>query len=1146
MNTSDKNRPPENQSGPSDYENRRKPSYTAFISYRHCPLDMYAAKIVQQQLEHYTIPKKLRISDERKHIDHIFRDEDELSTSSALSDSLIQALTKSEYLLLICTPRTKESKWVDQEIEEFTRMHGRDHIIAVLAEGEPDESFPEALTMAEDPDHPGEKIYIEPLAADIRGETRTKMKKKLKKEKMRILSTLMDVPYDALVQRDREYRNRKFLQIGTAIFVCLCFFTTYILYQNIQITDLYQKSERTNAIKSAQLAMQDIQTGDVDAALNNIVETSYAKEHPLLSEQEYALSSLLNLYTSGISASYSPYRKLPVNQKQMRSVSYSPSGHLAAYVDRSDSAQCRGYIASMEQGKVLFSFTAWDLNDEFYYGNGAQQVNQVFLIDDETALVLVDTVLLKVDIPSHSVSDTLVLFSRSEKKKILSSAYADGAFWSLGPDFLLSVNAQEMKIQRTDPVSLSEYTIVQSVKAEKDRFAAVIEADSINRQNTGEQTSAAMSLENLETEEETGSADSANASPIILLVAERQSNPVEVSVQGEVPDLEWCDEGLLILERREDEDLAARVQSDAQAYEQATSLRIYADETLGEPFASSAQLYSFGDNALTILPTDHGEIAAMPCYNQVILANPKTKTIVDSPRFKGPVTQVLDIDSTESYGVLINGQEYGVASYEEYAGMPDRVMISYLLQTDLDLTHLTFCQESQDLVAEYIEDEAAQGFITFKNRLSAPEEIYPFAEVSSISESTLRDGSSILLCTGSADKILSSLTDTQICDQAMVFDADTFELIAVLSMNKVQQANPAFCTSVSVESTEEGDWLIWSDGADLIRTPLTSPDEESSMHEPLDLNAFEFFVPSPDGKKVLLIQDTQAEIMQDSPDDGFVLTQDFDLSEPVRNAQWSKDGRYVILNSLESLAIWDTQEANFVEIDGTETISKAGYGKPGFRMGSEHSWIGLYQDGKGSNDETVLKIIDLDQRKTIAEITADDLGVTTLSRSLPSPDGFDFTDHDAKLIIRTLGLSDPSEAEKSALCLYDLESGKITDRYILESDQDASMFPTRIQSNADGSIIVISSPVSNYTLDINDGVREEKSLLFTIRNGSIERIASGAKAMQLIPQANALAFNRHGYLSLQKVRSADEMIKDARILFPDDAPAEALEESSQQ
>lgn len=215
-------------------------------------------------------------------------------------------------------------------------------------------------------------------------------------------------------------------------------------------------------------------------------------------------------------------------------------------------------------------------------------------------------------------------------------------------------------------------------------------------------------------------------------------------------------------------------------------------------------------------------------------------------------------------------------------------------------------------------------------------------------------------------------------------------------------------------------------------------------------------------------------------------------------------------------------------------------------MGSEHSWIGLYQDGKGSNDETVLKIIDLDQRKTIAEITADDLGVTTLSRSLPSPDGFDFTDHDAKLIIRTLGLSDPSEAEKSALCLYDLESGKITDRYILESDQDASMFPTRIQSNADGSIIVISSPVSNYTLDINDGVREEKSLLFTIRNGSIERIASGAKAMQLIPQANALAFNRHGYLSLQKVRSADEMIKDARILFPDDAPAEALEESSQQ
>ena len=153
--------------------------YDAFISYRHTELDQFAAITLHKELEAFRLPKSIQKQlkqkgIEKKKIERVFRDKDELPITNNLADPITNALRNSEFLLVICSPRLRESLWCRKEIETFISMHGREHIFAVLIEGEPAESFPEELLYEEKKvlDENGvehiERIPIEPLAADNR------------------------------------------------------------------------------------------------------------------------------------------------------------------------------------------------------------------------------------------------------------------------------------------------------------------------------------------------------------------------------------------------------------------------------------------------------------------------------------------------------------------------------------------------------------------------------------------------------------------------------------------------------------------------------------------------------------------------------------------------------------------------------------------------------------------------------------------------------------------------------------------------------------------------------------------------------------------------------------------------------------------
>ncbi len=203
--------------------------YDAFISYRHAELDKFVAENLHRKLESYKVSKKV-ISNgrtRRSKIERVFRDKDELPITNNLEDPIIKALSESEYLIVICTPRLKESIWCKKEIETFISMHGRDKIFAVLAEGEPHESFPEEILFREEQETSPDGtvstklVPVEPLAADVRGNSKKEILKSMDVELLRLLAPMLGVDFDDLRQRHRERKLKRIITATVAAAV-LC------------------------------------------------------------------------------------------------------------------------------------------------------------------------------------------------------------------------------------------------------------------------------------------------------------------------------------------------------------------------------------------------------------------------------------------------------------------------------------------------------------------------------------------------------------------------------------------------------------------------------------------------------------------------------------------------------------------------------------------------------------------------------------------------------------------------------------------------------------------------------------------------------------------------------------------------------------
>ena len=126
--------------------------YDVFFSYRHRPLDSFITEKTFHMLESYKLPDSF--AQKGLHgVRRAFRDTEELAVTRILSDNIQQALHSTDCLVVVCSPDTPSSEWVDREVETFIEL-GRSHrIFPLLIAGTPEDSFPPALKRVPDVMH---------------------------------------------------------------------------------------------------------------------------------------------------------------------------------------------------------------------------------------------------------------------------------------------------------------------------------------------------------------------------------------------------------------------------------------------------------------------------------------------------------------------------------------------------------------------------------------------------------------------------------------------------------------------------------------------------------------------------------------------------------------------------------------------------------------------------------------------------------------------------------------------------------------------------------------------------------------------------------------------------------------------------------
>ncbi|MDZ4762183.1 MAG: toll/interleukin-1 receptor domain-containing protein [Alphaproteobacteria bacterium] len=194
--------------------------YRAFISYSQ--QDKGWGKRIHTWLETYRVPVDAVVDVLPRRLGRFFRDEEDMAAASDIAAIVRRVIEDAENLIVICSPRSAQSKWVNAEIQHFRRTGRARKVFAVIIDGFPNsghpetECFPPALRAAGDPDNP-DALPIEPLGLDVRKDGRAK-------SCARLAAGLLGVDFDDLWQRDRRRaEGRQRLLIGALASVSLVF-----------------------------------------------------------------------------------------------------------------------------------------------------------------------------------------------------------------------------------------------------------------------------------------------------------------------------------------------------------------------------------------------------------------------------------------------------------------------------------------------------------------------------------------------------------------------------------------------------------------------------------------------------------------------------------------------------------------------------------------------------------------------------------------------------------------------------------------------------------------------------------------------------------------------------------------------------------
>ena len=291
--------------------------YYAFISYKR--EDEKQAKWLQDKLEHYRFPTNLNgRTDLPKNVRPIFRDVTDL-TPGILAEEINKALNDSQWLIIVCSPRSAKSPWVCKEAQSFIDSGRADRIIPYVIEGVPfsgdeaTECYPEALLNMK-----GNKELLAANVNEIGREAAA----------IKILARMFGLRFDTLWQRHtREQKKRRIIwgTIAAFMVVVSMIISGYFYWANNEIKEKQNKLLISQSKYLASEAKKEYDKGNITKALRMAL---YAlpkdlknMDRPYVPEAEIMLRECDKPQKEGI---YS--RSILQHVNQVNSAQFSPDG----------------------------------------------------------------------------------------------------------------------------------------------------------------------------------------------------------------------------------------------------------------------------------------------------------------------------------------------------------------------------------------------------------------------------------------------------------------------------------------------------------------------------------------------------------------------------------------------------------------------------------------------------------------------------------------------------------------------------------------------------------------------------------------------------------------------------------------------------
>ena len=176
-------------------------------------------------IRRYRLPGSAALPDQTADYRRICED----TEGEPFSEEKTRILDHSRFLIIICSPLTKENKDILDRLTWFRERNRGEHIIAVIVRGEPADAFPEGFieqqvvrTILPDMTVRERIETIEPIAADLRADQPWRLAQLMRYETVRITASVLGIHPDVLEQRHRARIRRRILAAaGTAAVIFL-------------------------------------------------------------------------------------------------------------------------------------------------------------------------------------------------------------------------------------------------------------------------------------------------------------------------------------------------------------------------------------------------------------------------------------------------------------------------------------------------------------------------------------------------------------------------------------------------------------------------------------------------------------------------------------------------------------------------------------------------------------------------------------------------------------------------------------------------------------------------------------------------------------------------------------------------------------